>query len=239
MANPTPAQLAALIELADNPRGSYLEGVRPTTLRAMENRGWTDANDSECTWHITAEGFGVLSESRDGRAYLDGVWSAAHLGYARSHGPLTPRLLSAAIDQYNTMMDSAARLDDAVHWRTCDYLRAQAVFVLARIAAAVGQPLWQHPHHIIALADVVVAQTFPGLAEVDPVDEGGETATCVHDERPIGRRRVGRGRWFHIDTRGGLVCFTDPTRQETATPMPLPATVGGTVPEAAQALLAC
>lgn len=238
MPNPTSAQLTALIELADRPRGSHLEGVRPATLRAMENRGWAYSIDSECTWHITQAGFDTLSRNRWGMEYLDILWSAAHLGYAHSREPLTPRLLSAAIDQYDTMMDSAARLDDAAHWRTCDALRAQAVFVLARIAAAVDQQLWQHPHHIIRKAAVLVSQTHPEVADVDPVDEGGETAVCVHDERPIGRRRVGRGAWFHIDARGGLRCFADPTREHMATPRPLPTVVGGTAAQASEALLA-
>jgi hypothetical protein len=225
MATPTVAQTAALIELADSPRGSTLDGVRTNTLQSLRINGWIRLGPVPLpTWaqvaegyHITQDGFDALNRARDARAYLDTVWDAAYLGYARTHGPVTPHTLRTLIDQYRTLMDSAARLDDAVHHRTCDLLRARAVFVLARVAAAVNLKTWQHPHRILTAAEQLYAETAP-VAETG-YDVDGEVATCVHDARPIARR-PGRSGWVHIDPRGLRLCFADLTRDEVATPLP-------------------
>lgn len=228
MTNPTPAQVPALIELADHPQGTRLDGVRTRTLEAMRLNEWVTMEaqprrDGEARrnviWHLTRAGYDAITRTRDGRAFLDTVWDAAHLGYARSHGPLTPHGLLALIDLYRTTMDSAGRLDDAVHYRTADLLRARAVFILARLAAAVNAHTWQHPHDILRQAEQLFADTDPVTARRDRVAADAQTATCVNDARPIARRSAGT-HWHHIDPRAGRLCFADHTRTETATPLP-------------------
>jgi hypothetical protein len=221
MATPTPAQTAALVDLAEHRTGDQLIGIRRSTLTALRSHGW--AVQVEHDHHeITQDGFLALATTRDGRAYLDIVWSHAHREYARTHGPVAPHQLRALIDRYRTIMDSAAQLDDAVHHRSCDSLRARAMFDLARIATAVNRQIWMHPDAILEAAESYLEDTLPGVALYDDVIADAETATCVHDGRPIARRvRDGvAGEWHHIDEHGGMGCFADPTWPQVATPLP-------------------
>jgi hypothetical protein len=240
MATPSPAQTAALIDLAERRTGDQMIGVRRSTLTALRSHGWAVATGHE-NHEITQDGFVALSATRDGRAYLDTVWSVAHRDYARTRGPVAPRMLRTLVDLYTTMMDSAAHLDDAVHHAACDRLRAQALFVLARIATAVNRQIWQHPQAILEAAESYLEDTLPGVALFDDVIQDAEVATCVHDGRPIARKvrpvTVGGqsvyvavpgghvtvtrdGEWFHIDEHGGMGCFADPTWPQVATPLP-------------------
>jgi hypothetical protein len=241
MATPTAAQTAALIDLAEHRTGDQMIGIRRSTLDALRRNGW--AVQVEHDHHeITQDGFIALSTTRDGRAYLDTVWSAAHAGYARTHGPVTPHTLDSLVRQYRTMMDSAAHLDDAVHHASCDRLRARAVFVLARIATAINRQMWMHPDAILESAEDYLESVLPGVALVDELGPDTETATCIHDGRPIARKsrrvQVGDqavyvappggeaiavrtvGEWFHIDEQGGMGCFADPIWSQVATPLP-------------------
>lgn len=221
MVTPTAAQTAALIDLAERRTVAQMIGVRRSTLDALRRNGWAVRVEHE-GYEITQDGFIALSATRDGRAYLDTVWSAAHAGYARTHGPVTPHQLRSLVERYRTMMDSAAQLDDAVHHRSCDSLRARAMFDLARIATAVNRQIWNHPDAILEAAELHLEDTLPGVALVDEVGPDTETATCIHDGRPIARRvRDGvAGEWHHVDEHAGLGCFADPTWPQVATPLP-------------------
>lgn len=154
MQTPSPAQTRALIHLADRPGGAKLLDYSRPTRTALMTRGWMNdiwgVRRFTGQFHITALGFAALFATTDGRRYLEGLWSAAHLAHAAAQGDIdSPAALDNMITAFEVMTESAVRDEIAGRLAAADDLHQRATFTLARLAHATHMPLW-------ADADIIV-----------------------------------------------------------------------------------